>query len=447
MKGQTMFTDKFIKALGPRSQPYREFEKGTDKGFGIQVSKAAKSFFIQYKSPVTGKRRYMKLGTYPDTSLSRARKRCQDARDTVNARIDPQIERDEQSIMKFDDLRKAEKQAEIESTTGTVQQLFDAYITRLKADGKSSHKDVQQIYDKNIKPYIGAMKARDVAPEQVKNIVRTVLQRGAGVMANHVRTYLMAAYAYGIKSDYDAASTTHAIFRIETNPARDIPAPARVTPGERNLSADEIRELWDQLENSSMTFAMKTALKLLFATGGQRIEEVLGMRWDELDFDRKVWELTTARTKNKRPHVVPLSDIAINLIRGVQPFSSDLFVFPSRDDKEKPIPARSLSQAVSRFCTPPMGKDNKRKQPTFNKFIPRDIRRTVKSRMGELGLSKEIRDRLHNHALHDVSSKHYDRYDYLPQKKQAMDSWTEWLINTIENNEQPPNVIALRNTR
>jgi hypothetical protein len=94
-----------------------------------------------------------------------------------------------------------------------------------------------------------------------------------------------------------------------------------------------------------------------------------------------------------------------------------------------------------------MGKDNKRKQPTFNKFIPRDIRRTVKSRMGELGLSKEIRDRLHNHALHDVSSKHYDRYDYLPQKKQAMDSWTEWLINTIENNEQPPNVIALRNTR
>ncbi|MGL4712711.1 MAG: hypothetical protein ACRCWP_09180, partial [Shewanella sp.] len=55
--------------------------------------------------------------------------------------------------------------------------------------------------------------------------------------------------------------------------------------------------------------------------------------------------------------------------------------------------------------------------------VGRDIRRTCKTLMGELGISKELRDRIQNHALNDVSSKHYDRYDYMPEKREAMRKW------------------------
>jgi hypothetical protein len=48
--------------------------------------------------------------------------------------------------------------------------------------------------------------------------------------------------------------------------------------------------------------------------------------------------------------------------------------------------------------------------------------------MGEIGLSKSIRDRLQNHALNDVSSKHYDRYEYLPEKRKALEAWESHLI-------------------
>jgi hypothetical protein len=74
----------------------------------------------------------------------------------------------------------------------------------------------------------------------------------------------------------------------------------------------------------------------------------------------------------------------------------------------------SFSKAIARFR-----EDN----PKFNPFVARDIRRTCKTLMGELGISKEIRDRLQNHALNDVSSKHYDRYSYLPEKKDALRKW------------------------
>ena len=63
--------------------------------------------------------------------------------------------------------------------------------------------------------------------------------------------------------------------------------------------------------------------------------------------------------------------------------------------------------------------------------------------MGEIGISKEIRDRLHNHALHDVSSKHYDRYDYLAPKKDAVDTWNEWLTNTISGKHPKSNIIDM----
>jgi hypothetical protein len=62
--------------------------------------------------------------------------------------------------------------------------------------------------------------------------------------------------------------------------------------------------------------------------------------------------------------------------------------------------------------------------------------------MGELGLSKEIRDRINNHALNDVSSKHYDRYDYLKEKQNALDAWGQRLEQIVSTSDLS-NVITI----
>ena len=107
------------------------------------------------------------------------------------------------------------------------------------------------------------------------------------------------------------------------------------------------------------------------------------------------------------------------------------------------MPAHTISKAVNRFCTPRKNTKGKVIYAGFPKFIPKDIRRTVKSRMGEIGVSKDIRDRLHNHALHDVSSKHYDRYDYLQPKKDAMTVWATWLEDVISDKNRINKVVDL----
>ena len=78
-----------------------------------------------------------------------------------------------------------------------------------------------------------------------------------------------------------------------------------------------------------------------------------------------------------------------------------------------------MAQAIRNYC----------KQQSVKSFQPKDFRRTIKTKMGELGVDKSIRDRLQNHALQDVSSRHYDRYDYQKEKLSALLSWGKWLLN------------------
>ena len=67
------------------------------------------------------------------------------------------------------------------------------------------------------------------------------------------------------------------------------------------------------------------------------------------------------------------------------------------------------------------------KDKDVTKFVPRDIRRTVKTFMGKAGITKELRDRIQNHALTDVSAKHYDRYDYMKEKRNGLTVWNDYL--------------------
>ena len=69
--------------------------------------------------------------------------------------------------------------------------------------------------------------------------------------------------------------------------------------------------------------------------------------------------------------------------------------------------------------------------PGFAHFTPKDMRRTSKTLAGGAGIPKEMRDRLQNHAEAGVSAKHYDKYDYLPERRAAMDKWADYLDRFI----------------
>ena len=119
-------TDLKVKSLKPQKYPYRKREKSVDRGFGVQVSPAGrKSFYMAYV--IDGRERFLKLGVYPECSISEARERCRFARRQVDTGVDPQV-------FKAEQLKAKKLQTQIESQKGSVDQLFENYINYLSTE-------------------------------------------------------------------------------------------------------------------------------------------------------------------------------------------------------------------------------------------------------------------------------------------------------------------------
>jgi len=145
------------------------------------------------------------------------------------------------------------------------------------------------------------------------------------------------------------------------------------------------------------------------------------MGWVDVDFEEKTMTIPSTISKNKLDHVVPLCNIAMSVIHSLHELTGEydhLFTgsYRGKLSNGRVIHNVTIAGVIRDFC-----------KKKIDKFVARDIRRTFKTLAGKAGISKELRDRLQNHALKDVSAIHYDRYDYLPQKREAMKVWNDYL--------------------
>jgi integrase len=185
-------------------------------------------------------------------------------------------------------------------------------------------------------------------------------------------------------------------------------------PRNRFLTRAEVRTFWTWLEAFDVDSKFAPALRLLLATG-QRSEEIL--RITESTYEPTRSMLYWPTTKNGLPHSIPLPHQAVAILDGLSPNAHGLF-FPCRFEPTKPAGAPGLGRVVQRF---------REAHPEIPHFIPRDCRRTWKTLAGDAGISKELRDQLQNHSKSDVSSRHYDKYSYLPERRAAVAKWAAYL--------------------
>jgi integrase len=245
---------------------------------------------------------------------------------------------------------------------------------------------------------------------------------------------MSAAFRFAVLWDGNDKNRRKVIFGMKGNPARDVPTPQkREKPGQRALSAEEIKELWPKWGDPELiSAAAGTALRLILATCGQRVEEVLRAPWAEFDTETKQWELPAERTKKKRAHVVPLTDLALELMEGLKEHSGDDdLLFPQAANRDNPMETNSLGNAVRRFC----------ERAKCEKFTARDLRRTAKTELSRMGVPNHIRDRIHNHKIPGVSEDVYNRYDYLSEKRAVMNRWQEFLTATLAGKPAADNVV------
>ncbi|WP_342241056.1 Arm DNA-binding domain-containing protein, partial [Inquilinus sp. OTU3971] len=142
-----------------------------------------------------GRRIKAKLGDYPSMSLAEARE-----------------------VFKRDYAGPIQKGRSIKIATdtrpGTVADLFEAYAAALKEAGKPSWKETEKGLNK-VADLLGRHRpAREIEPDEVTEVLRPIFERGVRSMADHVRSYIRAAYSWGMKSEHDYRNASPRRFRL-----------------------------------------------------------------------------------------------------------------------------------------------------------------------------------------------------------------------------------------
>lgn len=232
------------------------------------------------------------------------------------------------------------------------------------------------------------MKVKDIKRMQISKLLEGVADR-TPIEANRCHSQLSVMFKRALNLGW-----------IEHSPMYGMGKPSIETKGTRVLNRDEIKLIWRQL--STLSDNSRDAFKLLFLTA-QRMGEVLSMKWDDVDFNEAEWLM--AENKSDRPHIVPLSQVVINILSS-RPKNS-MFVFPSRYKSKGHI--RSLKADVIKL----------RKLTGILDWSCHDIRRTARTLLSELNVPMQVAELVLNHSIKGLVGV-YDKHLFLNEKREAL---------------------------
>jgi integrase len=216
--------------------------------------------------------------------------------------------------------------------------------------------------------------------------------------------------------------------RVEKNPCTSVHRPDAPQARDRVLTDAEIGKFWPAAAAERVEFS--APLKLLLLTGC-RLNEVAGMRRSELSDDGATWHIPGARTKNKRPHIVPLPSLARDLIASVGGDGDLIFTTDGRS------PVRIGSKIKQRL-------DQTMK---ISPWRLHDLRRTFVTGLAELGIRPDVIELAVNHVsgLRVGIAGVYNRSELLPERRAALERWATHLQGLVA--ARPKNVVSLQGQR
>jgi integrase len=246
-----------------------------------------------------------------------------------------------------------------------------------------------------------------ITKREIATCLAAITERSGAIQANRTRASLSAFFMWCCRRGL-----------LDSNPV-GFTERHKEESRHRVLTDAELRHLWNALPDTDYG----KAVKLLILTG-QRREEIGGLRWSEVDFTRGVISLPGERTKNGKPHDVPLSAAALAILESQPRFSE--FVFGRRGIRDWGHRKSGLDAELQ-----------------LQPWVLHDLRRTAATRMVDLGILPHTVEAVLNHYGHRSGvAGVYNRSLYASEKAQALARWAEHVTALVE--ERPPTIVQLK---
>jgi integrase len=300
--------------------------------------------------------------------------------------------------------------------------LLIAYTEDMQKRGRSSHRDVERMFRSRIEklhPDLWAKPAHQVRKDDLLAVLGGMASEGIERRVNMMRSCLKTAYEFGLGMEDDIHHHEKAkIFNLSDNPAARIKRRAEFDKAnDRVLTPIEVGAYLRELEKVD-SLPVKIFLKLHIRLGGQRVEQLLRAKWS--DIREGTLQLIDAKGRgDPRPHLLPLSDTAKELIKELAGLSPEWLFSTTGKVAMRPETATSAVREIAARLV--------QEEIASATFSPSDLRRTAETLMASIGVDKDTRTELLSHGRNSLVSRHYDKYEYLPAKRAALAKWNKAL--------------------
>lgn len=389
-----MLTELAIRKLAPKGNTRIELWDDKMPGFGIRVSpRGTKSFVLMYY--VGGRKRRLTLGRFPTMSLAKARTQAHAALATIADGCEPVLP--EKAVAR----------------TEKFEAVIDAFVAgHCARHNRPSHaRETERLLRAEFATVWSDRDVRSITRGDVLQVLDAAVAAERLSTANHALAAVRKLFNWALERGL-----------VDANPCIGISRPAPAPARERVLSSAELGAVWHGTRSLFAPFSHIVQLLILTA---QRRGEVTGMRWSEIDWNQAVWNIPAHRTKNGRAHTVPLPQLALDVIKSA-PNIHDQFVFPARGNDE---------------ATPSGFSKAKRRLDGYagvSEWTLHDLRRTTATHLAGMGVAPHVIERTLNHSTGTLGGVAgiYNRFQYLPEMRAALELWAKFIGKLASENQQ-----------
>jgi integrase len=401
-------TDLFVERAPVPARGRVEYFDAAFPGLALRVTdRSRKSWSLFYR--FNGRLRRFTIGAYPAIKPAEARSEAITALERVRQGIDPAEEKR---------TRRSTPSPEVETFEALAQDYLERHVKKNCA--VVTYSEAKRDLECNVLPKWRGRPIASISRRDVIDLVDGIVARGVGIQANRTLARLRALFNWAVEKD-----------RISASPADRMKLPTKERARDRSLTDDEIRWFWQGCGDIGWPFGPLFILLLLTA---QRRDEVGGMRWSEVDLDKRTWTLPRQRAKSDREHEVQLSEAAVDVLRSLTRIASD------GNEQDGLVFTTTGRTAVSGFGNvkrrlDAMMAEARRRSLGLSESteIPdwrlHDLRRTATTGMARLNFPPHVVDKVLNHVSGTIRgvAAVYNRFEYLEERRAALEAWGRYV--------------------
>lgn len=398
-------TDIQARKAKPSGKPYKLFD---EKGLYLLVNEAGKYWRFDYR--FAGKRRTLALGVYDAVSLREARDGRDDARKLLAKGIDPSIE------------RKLAKNGSAERDRNSFEVIAREWFAKYSSGWVPSHADrILRRLERDVFPWIGSAPIARITAKELLTVLRRIEKRGAIETAHRANQNCSQVFRYAIATGRGESDPTPAL--------RGALAPVKPEHHASITDPKKIGALLRALDGYEGSFVTRSALKLaplVFVRPG----ELRKAQWSEFNLDDKEWRIPAERMKMRSPHLVPLSDQAVAILRDLHPLTGNgALVFPGVRSANRPMSENTVNAALRRLGY------------ASEDMTGHGFRSMASTILNEQGWNRDAIERQLAHSERNDVRAAYNYAEHLPERRKMMQAWAHYL-DSLKTVFEPLKLVA-----